>query len=56
MSYFGVPNKTHEEEKRSDARLEARDGVANIPIQATAEHAKQRGYHDVREEERLVPE
>ena len=48
--------KTHEEEKRSDARLEARDGVARFPIQPTTEHAEERGYHDVREEERLVPE
>src|SRR6266850_1824477 len=32
--------QTHEEEKRSDARLEARDGDARFPVQPTAEHAE----------------
>jgi hypothetical protein len=47
--------KTHEEEKRSDARLEACNVDARLPVQSTAEHAETRGYHYMCQEERLVP-
>lgn len=47
--------ETHKEEKGSDARLESRDGVVRLPVQPADEQAEQRGYHDMREEERPVP-
>lgn len=47
--------ETHKEEKGSDARLESRDGVVGLPVQPADEQAEQRGYHDMRKEERPVP-